>query len=120
MKSVTPNMKKKKDASFDDLKNKVIKPLKTLPIAIKDYLTVVAAHWKDQVPQEFCDAAKLGGDESFFKTLSSSPDVLKFTQGQRISQANKEHKGVVDRFRDMSDKLSKRYQALAALKGFNP
>jgi hypothetical protein len=50
MKSVTPNMKKKKDASFDDLKSKVIKPLKTLPIAIKDYLTVVAAHWKDQVP----------------------------------------------------------------------
>ena len=43
-------MKKKKDASFDDLKTKVIKPLKTLPTAIKDYLTTVAAHWKDEAP----------------------------------------------------------------------
>jgi len=74
-------MKKKKDAIFDELKAKILKPLKTLPTVIKDYLQAVSDHWKDQVPQDFYDPAKLTGDEGdFFKTLSGNPDVLTYMQ----------------------------------------
>lgn len=74
-------MKKKKDAVFDELKAKILKPLKTLPTAIKDYLQAVSNYWKDEVPQDFYDPAKLAGDEdNFFKSLSGNPDVLTYMQ----------------------------------------
>ena len=74
-------MKKKKDAVFDELKAKILKPLKTLVNAIKDYLQAVSEHWKNEVPQEFYDPAKLAGDEgNFFKSLSGNQEVLTYMQ----------------------------------------
>jgi hypothetical protein len=48
LKSCTPNMKKKKDASFDDLKAQVIKPMKECVGLIKKFFADCSAYWQEK------------------------------------------------------------------------
>ena len=52
LKSATPNMKKKKDEVFTQLKSQIIKPFKDLTTSVKDKFTEFATFWSDrsQVP----------------------------------------------------------------------
>ena len=42
LKYASPNMKKKKDPAFDELKSKIIKPLKEINSKLKDYFAGMA------------------------------------------------------------------------------
>lgn len=45
LKCCSPNMKKKKDEVFDQLKSQIMKPLKDLTAILKDYFSHRAQAW---------------------------------------------------------------------------
>ena len=62
LKSCTPNMKKKKDPSFDELKTNVIKPLKECVGIIKNHFAQCSTAWIEE----------------------SQSDLLKWEEGEEI------------------------------------
>ena len=72
LKICSPNMKKKKDVVFDELKSTIMKPLKDLPTLFKDYFASRSAIW---APTDF---ALL--NESFF----SHPKILSYIKEKRL------------------------------------
>ena len=104
-------MKKKKDPAFDDLKAKVIKPLKDVVNLIKDHFAQTSTIWQERSQTDFVTL-----DES----ITSDPKVLSYLKDKRVTQINKERKATCDRLRDTSDKIAKKYGTLAGnLRGFN-
>lgn len=48
LKSCTPNMKKKKDPAFDELKSSIMKPLKECVGIIKNHFSECSSAWSDK------------------------------------------------------------------------
>ena len=106
-------MKKKKDPAFDDLKKSVIKPMKDMVNELKTHFSEVSQRYSEKASQEWMPA----GTElhSIFKV-----DEKMEVASKRIQMLNKEVRATHERFREMSEKLSKKYASLAqGLKGFN-
>ena len=59
LKQCSPNMKKKKDPSFDELKSNVIKPLKEIVVSFKVYFENVAQYYAEQKDKELFSEADL-------------------------------------------------------------
>ena len=72
LKICSPNMKKKKDAVFDELKSNIMKPLKDLSTLFKDYFASRGTIW---APQDFAAL-----NESFF----SHPKILTYIKEKRL------------------------------------
>ena len=105
-----PNMKKKKDPAFDELKAKVIKPLKEVVNSFKIYFEKVVQYYAEQKENDLFTEAE----------LEMSEELIAYLKDQRLGQINKEYKSSMERFRDLAEKLGKRYQVMASqTKGFN-
>ena len=50
----------------------------------------------------------------FAKQMTDNKDILNMIENKRIQQVNKEHKATQERFKDLSEKVAKRYQSLAS------
>lgn len=117
LKLATPNMKKKKDPAFDELKTQVIKPLKELNTQLKDFFSGLSAWFNDQAQLPL-----IGPEPSkFFTQITDNEKLLHSMESKRLEQVNKEYKASLDKLKDMAEKVSKRFQALGQqAKGFNP
>lgn len=110
LKLSTPNMKKKKDPAFDELKANVIKPLKEVVNSFRFYFEKVAQYYAEQKEKDLFTEAE----------LQMPDELIAYLKDQRLGQINKEYKSSMERFRDLAEKLGKRYQVMASqLKGFN-
>ena len=110
LKLSTPNMKKKKDPAFDELKANVIKPLKEVVNSFRLYFEKVAQYYAEQKEKDLFTEAE----------LQMPDELIAYLKDQRLGQINKEYKSSMERFRDLAEKLGKRYQVMASqLKGFN-
>lgn len=98
-------MKKKKDTIFDQLKSEIMKPLKDIPTQFKDYFGSRAAIW---APQDFASL-----NEQFF----SHPKIASYLKEKRLQQVNKEYKASCERFKELTDKVGKKYGQMN-LRGF--
>ena len=75
-------MKKKKDPAFDELKSGVIKPMKEVVTAIKEYfifLSTDAQCWIQATPEYSVDESIIGA-----LCGSASSKVLEFLKQQRL------------------------------------
>jgi len=109
LKGCTPNMKKKKAPEFDELKAKVIKPMKEMVNSFKNFFESISQFY-----------AEFKEKDLFSEEEAVPEELLAYLKQQRLRSINKEYKSSMDRFRDISDKLAKRYQALAVQsKGFS-
>ena len=98
-------MKKKKDPLFDELKSSIMKPLKDLITLFKDYFVSRATVW---APVDFASL-----NEPFF----SNPKMLSYLKDKRMQQVNKEYKASCERFKELTDKVGKKYGSMN-LRGF--
>ena len=99
LKLCSPNMKKKKDPAFDELKANIVKPLKEMVMSFKMYFEMVAQHYSEQKEKDLFTEAD----------LQMPDELIAYLKNQRLGQINKEHKLSMERFRDLADKLGKRY-----------
>ena len=55
-----------------------------------------------------------------YKSIDFEDKIYNFLKDKRLQQINKEHKATNERFKDITEKVSKKYGTLAtSLKGFN-
>lgn len=113
VKACTPNMKKKKDPSFDELKSGVIKPLKEVVTSVKDFFAGAATLWTERAQVSLFPAEDATAAVDFAKAITDNADILGTLENKRIQQLNKEHAATVARFKDLNEKAAKRYQSLA-------
>jgi len=99
LKACAPNMKKKKDPAFDELKANVVKPLKEVVNSFRFYFEKVAQYYAEQKEKDLFTEAE----------LQMPDELIAYLKDQRLGQINKEYKSSMERFRDLADKLAKKY-----------
>lgn len=72
LKLCTPNMKKKKDPSFDELKSAVSKPLKEMVNSIKTFFADAAAAWAERVNLSLFTSADAAAAVDFSKAMTDN------------------------------------------------
>ena len=112
LKSCTPNMKKKKDPSFDELKNKVLKPLKECISIVKNHFGQCSSEWNNRSQTDLLSLEEGTDEVNLIRALDFEGKIMTLLKEKRLSQINKEYKATNDRFKDLNDKISKKYATL--------
>ena len=82
LKSVTPNMKKKKDEVFTTLKSQIIKPFKEMASSLNVAFTAIAASWNDRIQAPLVPSSEAA--LTFVKTMTDHEPMLSQLEGTRI------------------------------------
>ena len=102
LKSCTPNMKKKKDPSFDELKASVIKPIKECVNMIKNHFSVCSNAWNETTQDDLLSLEDGSDEKKLIESLDADGHVMSYLVDKRLAQINKENKATNERFKDLN------------------
>lgn len=84
LKSCTPNMKKKKDPSFDELKTSVIKPLKECMTLIKNHFAQCSSAWNEESQSDLLPFAE-GEEIKLIASLDFDNKIMSLLISKRLA-----------------------------------